>query len=451
MSKPGVNAHIYVGDKVGIKEKEEVFSSLQDEIQKFLKDRYRNLNERIGCRSIIRSMIHSAVDKNSNSGGKNDCFPSVSCYTTNVDDLQPPSKKREGPDSYEFRCDSSIQNGVIVVDMTRISLLQAMEQSCSDDWDLSKVCRFLNTTSDEHNYSDDATKLTWWDRPLWAWKWDELVLGNGAMLSIDMAEKLRRTLPSSLSLKLAVSNVAEIPQVSFQGDWTFRLMLQTQHTLKERHSDKINPETKLESNLKEVKSKEDLLGAAAPDGEQGLLKPRPSPTQEAEFSNSTTPEVTLSQEQKSNRYEVSDGTGPPTMNADKVENCNNEIVFAPASDDECTPMTQSNSSETVPTMSESPTSVIQEIRQSQVDSQGVDLTMLSQLPPELRSEARLALAIQEQKREKKRPRPPVNSQLYRWLSTASSTSEATKSVPPTNSEPPIKKQNQTIKDFFAVT
>jgi hypothetical protein len=449
MSKPGVNAHIYVGDKVGIEEKEEVFSSLQDEIQKFLKDRYRKLNERIGCRSIIRSMIDSAVDKNINSGGKNDCFPSVSCDTTNVHDLQPPSKKREGPDSYEFRCDSSIQNGVFVVDMTRISLLQAMEQSCSDDWDLSKVCRFLNTTSDEHNCSDDASKLTWWDRPLWAWKWDELVLGNGAMLSIDMAEKLRRTLPSSLSLKLVVSNVAEIPQVCFQGDWTFRLMLQTQHTSKETHSDKINPGANPESNLKKVK--EDFSGAAAPDGEKGLLKPQPSTTQEAEFSKSNTPEVSLSHEQKSYRYEVSDRTGPPTMNADEVENCNNEIVFAPASDDECTPMTQSNGSETVPIMSESPTSVISEIRPSQFDSQGVDFTMLSQLPPELRSEARLALAIQEQKREKKRPRPPVNSHLYRWLSTASKTSEATKPVPPTNSEPPIKKQNQTIKDFFPAT
>jgi hypothetical protein len=61
----------------------------------------------------------------------------------------------------------------------------------------------------------------------------------------------------------------------------------------------------------------------------------------------------------------------------------------------------------------------------QIDSAGLDLTLLSQLPPHIRSEARLVMAIAQQKR--RRTGRARNSAIGRWL-TSKSTNQTSKVV-----------------------
>lgn len=421
---------------MGIKTNDQEFlTTLHDEIISFLKDRHRTLNERIGCRSIIRSMAQSAFD-NSGDGDVN-CFPSIS-YETNRDSHgQASLKQLGGGDSYGFRCDSLNKKCFIAIDLSRISLLQTMAQSCIDGWDRSKINYFLSNGA---SGIDDSSKLAWWDRPLWAWKWDELVIGNGSMISIDMAEKLTHILRLSESVKVVVSDLHDFPKHSFEGDWKFRMILRTQSSMRQRHNGEMKKvEIKQDDDMKQARSEEAPLGEAE-DGKRLTEPSQTSPLKE----NSAAPE----KDRTSLIEGLKDSSGLLAMPADAVTSSNKELVFDQSSEDSCTLMTQSNDPETMLIMSESPTCVLLGIPPSQVDSQGVDLGMLSQLPPELRAEARLALAIQDQKREKKRRRPPSSSQLYQWLSTSSSASTTPKSALANSSMPSAKKVNQTIKDFF---
>jgi hypothetical protein len=85
---------------------------------------------------------------------------------------------------------------------------------------------------------------------------------------------------------------------------------------------------------------------------------------------------------------------------------------------------------------------------SQIDSDGIDLTMLSQLPPSLRSEARLALAVREDRPRRNRPNTS-NSRLFQWLSNSTTTNANIKqTLLPKACIPAAKKQKRNIQDFF---
>jgi hypothetical protein len=86
-------------------------------------------------------------------------------------------------------------------------------------------------------------------------------------------------------------------------------------------------------------------------------------------------------------------------------------------------------------------------KSSQIDSDGVDLTVLSQLPPSLRSEARLAMALRD--KTIKRKRPKLDSTLYNWLATSGK--KKSPSLPPRTIQQPAKRQKGTISDFFGST
>jgi hypothetical protein len=62
-----------------------------------------------------------------------------------------------------------------------------------------------------------------------------------------------------------------------------------------------------------------------------------------------------------------------------------------------------------------------ESKKRQIDSAGLDLTLLSQLPPHIRSEARLAMALAKQQQAKKHRTTKKNLVLERWLLTQNST------------------------------
>jgi hypothetical protein len=88
---------------------------------------------------------------------------------------------------------------------------------------------------------------------------------------------------------------------------------------------------------------------------------------------------------------------------------------------------------------------------SQIDSDGIDLTMLSQLPPSLRSEARLALAVREDRPRRHHRRNTTNSRLFQWLSnstTANANIKQTTLLLPKACIPAAKKQKRNIQDFF---
>ena len=80
----------------------------------------------------------------------------------------------------------------------------------------------------------------------------------------------------------------------------------------------------------------------------------------------------------------------------------------------------------------------------QIDSDGIDLTVLSQIPLSLRSEARIAVALREHHEPKKRNHS--DSKLYRWLSTFEPVSN--QPPPPLRSRPAAKRRRGAITDFF---
>jgi hypothetical protein len=86
-------------------------------------------------------------------------------------------------------------------------------------------------------------------------------------------------------------------------------------------------------------------------------------------------------------------------------------------------------------------------KSSQIDSDGVDLTVLSQLPPAFRSEARLAMALQD--KTMKRKRPKVDSRLCEWLAT--SVNKKKPPLPSRTIQQPAQRRRGTIIDFFKGT
>ena len=87
-------------------------------------------------------------------------------------------------------------------------------------------------------------------------------------------------------------------------------------------------------------------------------------------------------------------------------------------------------------------------KSSQIDSDGVDLTVLSQLPPSFRSEVRFAMALQDKTMKRKQPKK-VDSRLYKWLATSDNKKKP--SLPSRTIQQPAKRQKGTISDFFSST
>eukprot|EP00980_Cylindrotheca_fusiformis_P015831 scaffold4637_cov128-Cylindrotheca_fusiformis.AAC.2 len=422
-------------------------AKLNVEIQKFLEDRYRSLYRKTRDQNTIGSKVQAIIDKKNGIDADSVSFPSLSYKTFGKRGRRLPRKTWKKGDSFDCRSHTLNQNGtIIVVDVTAISELSAFERSCLDDWDQSKVDCFLRRRV-ELNCCDDTSTLGWWERPLWAWKRDELVIGHGAMASVDMTATLRRALPSSSFLKLVVSNLADIPIDCFQEHLPFQLILHPQSTLKERQNDQKKTIEKPVIDLKEEKSATVLSMDFVPETEMTKPQPHTPPQKATPASEASFPSV----DTRSRGGEASSISELPAIDCNDAKKGTKDVMDESNANEDCTPTTQLVDTETATILSASPTSVVQQISPlSQLDSQGVDLAMLSRLPLALRSEARLAFAIQDKKREKKRHTPCTNSPLYQWLSTASSSSTPhNNSTPTSTSARPTKKRNQTIKEFFA--
>lgn len=592
---PLVIAHIHVHGTVPEMQTEPQsnFSTLSTEMAKFLDSRHAGLSKRLSQRSSFRSLMEKVLDAKITSDKIENPLEAESREYSIPDHR--PGESTESLEAVESTRARSLlptevweDGNVINVNMTRVSMLQAMEQSPLDSWDSTRLCHFVEPDGLLENSRKNFTELKeWWDRPLWAWSRNELVLGHGAMLAVEMVEHLKSTVSPTQKLKVAVSNVKKLPKEYISGEQSYRILpfgdsdgwyrqeetrddrqtesnslsvpytsdrnstnttekqqisefetvhavdekiLQTSHrvespikpplvalapepmdlsTLKRsgraesslddkseffvkedsRGSAKVQISQELDSNgvsligsktstialehtpvtlspedsianedadssqddlldsscgttkdLKAAGDKTDLLTTLSASGSEHPASISPY----ARKSLITTP-VTKCERNSTVSYESS--TESPQCETTNFWHEND--ILSTASDGTENPIRASSQMEKLQSVAVSPPSTqdVEEGKSPQLDSQGIDLSILSQIPPELRSEARLAFAVRQPRKTRKRFRPPTDSHLYKWLS--SSQSSVSSKVPRTDNHILHEKRRpNNIKDFF---
>jgi len=568
MKRSLVIAHIHTEPQSNV-------SNLKGEIAKFLEGRRECTSKHLYLRSSFRSILEEAI------GGKIRPDNVEFCRSDEPTDGSAQNETTEIDSFFDYSKPAEVWRGdnVISVDVTRVSMLQAMEQSPTDTWDASKLRHFVAHDGLLPATSRNITQSkNWWDRPLWAWERDELVLAHGAMLAVEMMEELNPILSSSQNVKVTVSHTKDVPKIPTSGDWSYRIALfeevnDRDYDKKEEKigdicptgssgplvssaDDRINSPMcendqndsnqdceneqqigaeatmsegiDLDSNLLSASnqderqcklaspganeslvnipitlSQEDSIATLEPKGnmkhaseprletaiDSGLLSsssigessrlPPTSPTN-ARKSLAVTPvnrndhpltesHDCIANHESGDEFSHSENTdslqkdGMNTLVSTPDEAGESAEVEIPLS----TPVQQvklqsatvsPNHTQEAEEEYKVSSTELSEVRLNgsedlskspQFDSQGIDLSMLSQIPQEHRSEARLALAVNQPRRPRKRFRPPKDSHLYKWLSSSSSKSSK---IPRT--ENPLvedKKRPNSIKDFFPTT
>ncbi|KAL3942275.1 MAG: hypothetical protein SGBAC_003514 [Bacillariaceae sp.] len=548
-------------------------SNLKEQATKFLEDRRESILKRLYLRSSVPPILENAI------AGTSKPENAESCQS---DETKDGSEQNETTEStlfcdYSKRAEAWGEGNVISVDVTRVAILQAMEQSPTDTWDSSKLHHFLTNDGFLTTSRNLTESKNWWDRPLWAWKRNELLLAHGAMLAVEMMEGLN--LSSSQKVKVAVSNAKDVSKIATSGNWSYRIALfgkakdwdydgETQKVggvLPIGSSRRfVSPaDNEINSSMREIDESElnqdcdderhgngEIQVCAEVSISQGIdlhdtiligsnhdekhCKPS-SPGATARLVNipvTMSPEDSIAPKEPNENIEhaselslesaieapllslssISKSSPPNSRNSlimtqvkkkdrplkkshdslvNQSENTSSSqrdemknLVATP--DEACdienpqsTPVQQpklksaavspSHTQEVeeeyrvrrkeysderldgVEDLSDSSSRPSRDIasKSPQFDSQGIDLSMLSQIPQELRSEARLALAVNRPRRLRKRLRTPQDSQLYKWLSSSSSKSSK---IPRTqNAFVEDKKRPSNITDFFPTT
>ncbi|CAJ1940170.1 unnamed protein product [Cylindrotheca closterium] len=576
MKPSHVIVHIHTGPKSNV-------SNLKEEIAKFLEDRHDRISKRLCLRSSVRSILEEAI------GGKiKSCNACESWKSDGTIDGSSQNETTETDSFWDHSKHTDIwgEGDFISVDVTRVSTLQAMAQSPTDTWDYSKMRHFVAQDGSAATSRNTTQSQNWWDRPLWAWKRNELILAHGAMLAVEMTEDLKNPilLPSQ-KVKVIVSNTKAIPAISASGDWPYQiavpggtnswdtekeekigdmcptrscshLVTSTDYEIASQMCEKDKHEPNHQDGEDEQHGKEknrlsaEVSGLQRIDFHNTLLhdfnedesKCKPSSSGATESlanipitlspkDSIATMDPKVSMEHASElRLEIaiesssigesrSPSTVPPhamqslivtpvhqhdhpltnfhecpgshetgdgssqSENTDSVQKdwADTQVIVLgevgevdnPLStptqqanlqsatvspndmqkvEEECkaggTEFSEVNRSDDFSDSSRPPSRAIVS-SSPQLDSQGIDLSMLSQIPQELRSEARLALAVSHQRRPRKRFRPPTDSHLYKWLSSTSS--KASKVQRTENPLLKDKERPSSIKDFFHTT
>jgi hypothetical protein len=446
-------AHFCFPDDDEYENNESLIISIKDKVRQFLKVKHQFL---IGQREKFHSQKVESIKK----GVLDKMNNRPSSLVSN--DFDTPKPRLTNSDDHLVDL-SNLHQGVVSIDITNLSFLETLQQQASaNEWDVSKVRNFISPFREGHSTGHNS--LVWWDRPLWAWKWNELLIGNGAMISVEMAECLCEM---PLSIKLLVSNSKEISSSAFAGELKCRMYIEKQahFRLKSAFSDEVSESE--DDNEGEKGKSTTILKQSTVALHDDIRNESPAGLKLLKESHLMTdaneaPEKSQHGNESSAIPNISDKTNEKMSKAgDRIETCEGECCLLYSNDigdyqnnEEVTmSSTDKNKYNSQIQHRKSPKSVmIAPEKSSQIDSQGIDLSMLSQLPPHLRSETRLALAVREQQRQKKRPRPPANSQLHQWLSSSSDVTKGTSRkalLSPTFSPSSAKKQSQTIKDFFS--
>lgn len=332
----------------------------------------------------------------------------------------------------------------VFVDITSIAALSALvspdlfdlrveDDSCRE-WRRPPCCSSQNQPCPLQALA--AANLEWWDRPLWAWMWKKLILGHGAMISRDVVKGLEGEGRKWNAVVSTDKNLTQLPLIHWQCNKscykeshfpilvdpdvdsgvirrileeaaadTDLLVAARLKPLLERYGREpitpVNEECREDINTLFHVTQEDVQQADSLDetgkSETALVcTPETFPKGDETQLDIAVAEVTPQAERRSQK--------PPVDNINVVRKSSEgslRVEASEAQDDACLKV------EAPPSPS------------PQFDSSGVDITMLSQLPASVRSEARIAFALSENASvSKRKQKPPARGSLPTWFPRA---------------------------------
>ena len=294
--------------------------------------------------------------------------------------------------------------------LLNLSLLARYRALVSQDFDMA--CRFGSESRGLRSEQINAGH-SWFTKPLWAWSSKERLFTE----AIGIAEDLIAALPMKVRVTLSNLDDCGVETTSpwnegSTSDSSLRLLY---------HQPMLGPEP--------VDS-EDVINSCMNDDSSAINLVR--------FKNSQTLATRLNP--------VTDDNKLPT-NEHTSSQPNHVVTVTPEGSQGIDRGNLGTASETV-SGEEVPSYAA--ARALHIDSDGIDMTVLSQLPPTLRSEVRVAMAVKA--REKKR-RARSHGKIWDWLvetkvGTRQSHDELDRSLKPSLLERQGGKRARTISEYF---
>jgi hypothetical protein len=359
--------------------------------------------------------------------------------------------------------------------------------------------RATHKTANPLSEADDdlaASSLQWWGRPIWAWTRHEKMLAHGVIMALDLTKDLHSHLHSVFAgslIQLVVSNtrcIGNLTSASMRGRQNCLLVIDyldvakinlTRPTPREIVEAKVvSPEPRSASGATndEIGHEQKIIEKAGSAPRKETLSPKKADTEwndddNADLTSSITIVATTAttaaaggtdQIEKENWFmhcgetqtqtpialvsssqdSMSEAEESPPESIDKAAEIVLEKGYSDESDTpDCAIVTLTES-----TATDDYSQVYEYFlpQPAQIDSRGVDLTVLSQLPPKVRSEVRLAAAVHDKR--VKRKRPNINSKLVQWLATTDTATKRVSSLAST-AHIPAKKRKNSISAFFS--
>jgi hypothetical protein len=313
----------------------------------------------------------------------------------------------------------------------------------------------------------------WWSRPLWAFTWDERLFAHATFIMLDFVAQS----PIKVAVVLSNSNDIDVLNTTFACEGPqneeFPLIHLSYTTPTPQIIDDEVPEEdeKLENEkLQEESDTVRILCAtldesskAAPSKEfeemEETMQP-PSHDMKVEESSlmladdfdGTEDTIEISESCKSPFQDESQQATVVSFASQELETQTHSELPSVGQSSEPSESQEVQSNLHTGRPPEVPPSPNKDV--PQIDSQGIDLSLLSQLPADMRSEVRMAAAIQG--RNKRKVHLP--SSMQRWLSTTKASTSTSTSIQSSgglrrsskeSSDRPMAKKARGIQEFLA--
>jgi len=342
-------------------------------------------------------------------------------------------------------------SGNVFVDITSISLLSALVAPAfsefhgdDNEWQLMRRHHSSCCTKQQQQqhcplYSLAAFKPEWWDRPLWAWTWKEMILAHGAMLARDIV----KALVGDMKWNVVVATdkcVAQLPSIHWhynksscrerQFHMPFIIDPAMDSSVIRRVVEKDMSRAMSETDLELARTcqqllehyfldKEDIANKECRDEINSLIQStrEDSGRMHSPHVEGNEPPIALTPENA--KKEVKDEAPIATEVTPESERCNQ--VRTDDKNGECTKAQidceRGDTERGIDNVqTRSLTKAPHRPRSPQYDSSGIDMTILSQLPASIRSEARIAYALSESASiSRRRQKPAARGSLPTWF------------------------------------
>lgn len=295
------------------------------------------------------------------------------------------------------------------VDLTSIALLSSLVSPDISESRGEWQCDCPKQENDCPLQSLAAAKPEWWDRPLWAWNWRELILAHATIVAQSIVETLSSGEETWNAVISTDKSLAQLVSSLYCRD--SRCQLPHLPILIESVADGLV----IDRVLKESVANEDPRVARM--SQQTLESNRrcEETLVTKECRDETNDKAESSQEKsKQNESPIMEETEaemvctPETVKRVEPKQLDTESVAKVTPEPDRG--TKSSAFESKSKVLEARNGCKTEISRPklpQFDSSGIDVTMLSQLPPSVRSEARIAMALSESASISRRKQKPV--------------------------------------------